>query len=83
MMIKKEGEALDLSCGVTALNEKLAENEKAVESLEKCVADLTEENEQALAMLSERENEAAEYLCKVTTLNEKLADNEKSVKNLE
>eukprot|EP00957_Ditylum_brightwellii_P077382 5879855-Ditylum_brightwellii.AAC.1 len=45
MMIKEKGEALDLSCEVTALNEKLTENEKAVKPLEKHVADLTEENE--------------------------------------
>eukprot|EP00957_Ditylum_brightwellii_P135559 10336146-Ditylum_brightwellii.AAC.1 len=82
IMIKKEGEALDLLCEVIALNEKLAENEKVVEPLEKHVADLTEENEQALTMLSEKENRAVDSLYKVTTLNEKLAEIEKAVKDL-
>eukprot|EP00957_Ditylum_brightwellii_P048584 3686725-Ditylum_brightwellii.AAC.1 len=48
MLSEKENEAADSSCKVTTRNEKLAENEKAVEDLEKHLADLTEENEQAL-----------------------------------
>eukprot|EP00957_Ditylum_brightwellii_P186978 14239430-Ditylum_brightwellii.AAC.1 len=56
------------------LNDKLAEREKTVEDMEKRLADLAKENEQALKIVSEREKKAAESLCKVKTLNDKLAE---------
>eukprot|EP00957_Ditylum_brightwellii_P075253 5718555-Ditylum_brightwellii.AAC.1 len=58
MLSEKENKAADSLCKETTLNEKLAENEKAVEDLETRVADLTKENEQALEKISERENKA-------------------------
>eukprot|EP00957_Ditylum_brightwellii_P086270 6564816-Ditylum_brightwellii.AAC.1 len=83
MLSEKENKAADSLCKVTNLNEKLAENEKAVKDLKKRVADLTGENEQALEKISEREKEATDYLCKVKTLNDKLAERERTVKDLE
>eukprot|EP00957_Ditylum_brightwellii_P104062 7927987-Ditylum_brightwellii.AAC.1 len=83
MLGEKENDAVDSLCKVTTLNEKLGENEKAVEDLEKRGADLTEENERALKKISERENKATGFLCKVKTLNDKLAEIEKTVKDLE
>eukprot|EP00957_Ditylum_brightwellii_P092073 7010058-Ditylum_brightwellii.AAC.1 len=64
MLSEKENKAADSLCKVTTLNGNLAENEKTVEDLEKRVADLTEENKQALAKISKRENEATDSLCK-------------------
>eukprot|EP00957_Ditylum_brightwellii_P106634 8135412-Ditylum_brightwellii.AAC.1 len=83
MLSEKENKAADSSCIITTLNEKLAENEKAVKDLEKRLADLAEENEQALEIVSERENEAAESLCEVKTLKNKLTEREKTVEDLE